>query len=189
MEKVIKKDPKLVSQITELIENGYNPEIISQIILEQNKQQIELQNNINKNNLNNSYYNYNYSNILQTTSNNSNSNSTSNSNSNNNEVFSDSILLSSQALAYRIATLNDIQRISQIINIAYSCEINGSESFRSGITVTEDEIKELIEDTSYKWLLVEVPDGRGVETDGQAIGVCAFTTDGISRKNGEYRYI
>jgi hypothetical protein len=103
----------------------------------------------------------------------------------NNELFSEKILMTSQALAFRSATSEDLKKITQIINSAYKAEIQGDEAFRSGTTVTENDIKEMMEDSVYKWLVVEAPSGRAVESDGQMLGVCAFTTDGISRKNGD----
>lgn len=110
------------------------------------------------------------------------------------ELFSDKILMTSQALAFRSPTDADIPTIVEIINAAYDAEIHGPESFRKGITVKKDEIESMISDGNYKWIVVEAPDGRGIESDGQMLGVCAFTTDGISRKNGihlsnQYEYL
>lgn len=104
-----------------------------------------------------------------------------------NELFSDKILMTSQALAFRSPTLADIPSIVDIINAAYEREVHGPEAFREGITVKKDEIESMMNDGNYKWLVVEAPDGRGIESDGHMLGVCAFSTDGISRKNG-YQY-
>jgi hypothetical protein len=103
-----------------------------------------------------------------------------------NELFSEKILMTSQALAFRSAASDDLKKITQIINSAYKAEIQGEEAFRSGTTVTENEIGEMMADPVYKWIVVEAPSGRAVESDGQMLGVCAFTTDGISRKNGDH---
>ena len=101
------------------------------------------------------------------------------------ELFSEKILMTSQALAFRSAVSDDLKGITQIINAAYKAETQGEEAFRSGATVTESEVKVMMEDPVHKWIVVEAPSGRAVESDGQMLGVCAFTTDGISRKNGD----
>jgi hypothetical protein len=102
----------------------------------------------------------------------------------NTELFSEKILMTSQALAFRRGTPEDAPIISRLINAAYLPEITGVEAFRSGPTVTESQVQKMLEDLIHQWIVVEVPNGRGVESDGQMLGVCAFTTDGISRKNG-----
>jgi len=109
------------------------------------------------------------------------------------EQFPDEILLISQALAYRGATIADADRIVKLLNDAYSDELLGPESFRtsdgtSGVnrSVSSDTVMALLENNSgYNWLLVEAPDGRGVEEDGVILGAACYSTDGVSKKNGE----
>ena len=100
------------------------------------------------------------------------------------ETFPDEILMISQALAYRTATIQDSGAIRNLINLAYQDETCGQESFRIGETITVDIIKSLLEQSDYRWILAEAPDGRGVEDDGMLLGICCYTIDGISRKNG-----
>ncbi len=102
--------------------------------------------------------------------------------SNDNEHFSDKIQIAAQPLAFRNATNTDIRQIIMILKLAYDCEVHGSESFRSAPVISFDSID--LSDQSYTWLVVEVPSGRGIEADGALIGVCCYSTDGISRKNG-----
>jgi hypothetical protein len=103
------------------------------------------------------------------------------------EEFSDKIMIASQALAFRKAVQSDIKQILIILKLAYDSEVYGPESFRSPPAMTLDTIN--LDDDSYKWIVVEVPCGRGIENDGAIIGVCCYSTDGISRKNGIYTFI
>jgi hypothetical protein len=100
------------------------------------------------------------------------------------EIFSDKVIIAAQALAYREADVEDAQRITELINLSYDPEVHGPESFREGPTVLISDVQSLILDSSYHWLVVEAPSGRGIESDGAMLGVCCFTTDGVSRKNG-----
>mmetsp|Transcript_14544 Transcript_14544/g.24152 ORF Transcript_14544/g.24152 Transcript_14544/m.24152 type:complete len:332 (+) Transcript_14544:201-1196(+) len=103
------------------------------------------------------------------------------------EFFSDEIIIASQALAYRDAIDDDVDVIVRIINAAYEKEVVGPEAFREGPgTVSGSEVRELlVGESSYQWVLLEVPCGMNIETDGTVLGVCCYTTDGICRKNGE----
>ena len=102
------------------------------------------------------------------------------------EMFPEEMITISQALAYRRANLDDVSRIFEVLKSSYAAEINGSESFRRDEPVmSSDDILLSIREGSFSWLIVEVPEGRGTRADGSAIAVCAFTTDGISRRNGE----
>jgi len=148
MHAVTKKDPKLVSQITDMIQSGMDSQTIADNLVEQSRREskgvIEVQ-----------------------------------------EVFSDEITVSAQALAFRNATAADIEVIARLINSAYAKEVFGHEAFREGPTITEDTVALMLGDATYYWTLVEAPCGRGVEDDGTVLGVCCFTTDGISKKNGQ----
>jgi hypothetical protein len=100
------------------------------------------------------------------------------------EIFSEEITIASQALAFRDATPEDAGTISRIINDAYQGEVIGDEAFREGPTVSEDLITDMLAIDTYKWTVVEVPCGYGIEEDGTVMGVCCYTTDGVSRRNG-----
>lgn len=101
------------------------------------------------------------------------------------EVFANEIVIIAQALAYREATIDDAPIIVRLLNAAYSAESTGDEAFRQGPAVSIEMIVNLFADSSYKWQVVEAPNGRGVEVDGVMLGVSCFSTDGVSRKNGE----
>lgn len=101
------------------------------------------------------------------------------------EAFPDEIRLIAQALAFRGSeTESDLDSFTDVITAAYSEEVNGVERFRQGEAMSKDYLKNLYEDKSYKWLAVEAPNGQGAEIDGAVLGVCCFSTDGMSRKNG-----
>lgn len=103
------------------------------------------------------------------------------------EIFADEIKVIAQALAYRNAVAEDIPEVMKLLNSAYSPEIEDShaEAFRRGEAVTLESINDLFADPSYTWILVEAPSGRNVELDGVVLGACCYSTDGISRKNGQ----
>ncbi len=94
------------------------------------------------------------------------------------------IQLIAQALAYRSATVDDLDDIHKILNLAYKEEVIGDEAFRIGEAVTKDSIEYHLSDPSYKWLLIETPNGHGMLKDGDILGACCYSTDGVSRKNG-----
>lgn len=100
------------------------------------------------------------------------------------EIFSDQITIASQALAFRDALLEDAAMISRIINDAYHGEVIGDEAFREGPTVSETLISDMLAIDTYHWTVVEAPRGFGIEENGTVLGVCCYTTDGVSRKNG-----
>jgi GNAT superfamily N-acetyltransferase len=100
------------------------------------------------------------------------------------ERFPDEIQIISQALAYRAAELTDAEELWRLLNSAYQPETSGSESFRDGEGVRIAEIVQALRDTSFKWILVEAPSGKGVEADGVILGAACFSTDGLSRRNG-----
>ena len=102
------------------------------------------------------------------------------------ERFPDEIVTISQALAYRRATLDDVASIFEILNTSYAAETVGCESFRMDEpAISSEDIALSISEESLSWLIVEVPEGRGTSADGSIIAMCAFTTDGMSRRNGE----
>lgn len=101
------------------------------------------------------------------------------------EVFPEEIRIVAQALAFRVATPGDIAEIWSVLSASYKPEVTGNESFRSGEVVSLQSIHQIFDDPSYHWLLVESPNGHGFIEDGSILGVCCYSLDGISRKNGE----
>lgn len=100
------------------------------------------------------------------------------------EVFPDAIHIISQAFLYRSATMDDLDELHTLLCGAYRCEVTGDESFRIGEEVTNSSLAELLQDATYKWILVEAPSGKDIERDGVILGATCFSTDGVSRKNG-----
>ena len=100
------------------------------------------------------------------------------------EKFSEELIAVAQALAYRKGTLHDINTIFDLLNMSYISDIEGPEAYRSGCLMSLEAIKDSIETESLNWLLVEVPEGRSTIEDGSVIGLCSYSTDGISRRNG-----
>ncbi len=173
--KINAKDPHLVARIHDLIESGLNPEDIATALTTEDAMKSE------KEELGEIE-------VIER------------------EQFPDEILLMSQALAFREPTMEDIDGIVYVLNDAYTLEIEGAEAFRKynnndnvnnvkkeangktnnkGLVVDENLIKEMMESKEYKFLITEAPDGRGVEEDGTILGVCCYTTDGVSRRNNE----
>ena len=104
------------------------------------------------------------------------------------ERFPDEIRIIAQALAFRhTVAKSDYESILGILSAAYIAEVNGLESFRDGESINKEDLVDLFRDDSYQWIMVECPNGQGVEPDGAIIGVCCFSTNGISRRNGESR--
>ncbi len=101
------------------------------------------------------------------------------------EIFPDEIYQISQAFAYRSACLSDDISIFNLLYKSYSIEIDGDESFRSDEAVSLDTIRSLLNDDTYQWILAELPSGQYVGNDGALIGVCCFSTTGLSRRNGK----
>jgi hypothetical protein len=102
------------------------------------------------------------------------------------ESIPQEVRLIAQALAYRVPTLVDIDEIHRVLQQSYQEEVEGEEAFRIGDTVSKATIESLLSDNSYKWIVVETPNGYGIERDGAILGVCCFSTDGVSRRSGEY---
>lgn len=100
------------------------------------------------------------------------------------ETFPDKIMIISQALAFRTPTIHDIAEIFTVLSSAYKGEIVGSESFRKGTVFTRSDVSDLFEDSTYDWLLVEAPSGRGIINDGSIIACCCYSKDGVSKRNG-----
>jgi N-acetylglutamate synthase-like GNAT family acetyltransferase len=101
------------------------------------------------------------------------------------ESFSDEMVAISQALAYRQASAGDSTAICRLLNQAYAPEVVGSESFRLGDFMSAEDISTSIDEGELNWLIMEVPEGRQTDSDEAIIGICSYSTDGISRRNGE----
>lgn len=96
------------------------------------------------------------------------------------------IKLIAQALAYRRADPGDLDELYKLLNQGYKEEIQGGEAFRiDKEAVSKETVEQHLQDSSFKWLLVEAPQGHGIERDGALLGACCFSTDGISRRNGK----
>lgn len=102
------------------------------------------------------------------------------------ETFADEIKIIAQALAFRVACEDDIPAITNLLRQAYLVETDGSESFRTGDSFSTESVIALYSDPSYRWLIVEAPNGQGVEVDGVMLGICCYSMDGVSRRNGKY---
>jgi len=159
MNEISARDPGLINQVTSLIEKGLTPIDIAKTLISDNEKRELLKTG----------------DIYDS-----------------DEEFPDEIRLIAQALCYRNGTIDDIDDIKKLLNNAYKYELlnnsNGKykEGFRidkEGITI--DLITQLFEQSSYKWLIVEAPNGHNIENDGVMLGACCYSTDGISRKNGE----
>ena len=102
------------------------------------------------------------------------------------EEFPDEIKIISQALAFRKAEPEDLMGIMRLLNAAYGVETGeGKEAFRTGDPMSVEVVIRLFDDKSFEWLVVEAPNGQEVLQDGTILGVCVYSTDGVSRKNGE----
>jgi hypothetical protein len=102
------------------------------------------------------------------------------------ETIPEEIKVISQALAYREALPEDLTDIYNILNQAYREEVEGEEAFRLAPVITKESVEQyLIHDKSYHWLVIETPNGYNVESDGAIIGVCCYSSDGISKRNGK----
>jgi uncharacterized protein YoaH (UPF0181 family) len=100
------------------------------------------------------------------------------------EEFASEIKTVSQAFAFRRGNEHDIPEIFNLLNSAYQCEVKGDEKFRAGEAMTMESVMDLFSDETYRWLVMEAPNGFEDETDGLMLGVSCFTTDGVSRRNG-----
>lgn len=111
------------------------------------------------------------------------------------ERFPDEIELISQALAFRTPSEGDTLDIYKLICEAYKDEFIGDEAFLENVDCKPEDkhkilsfntLSQLLQASSnYNWLVMECPNGRGVVDDGTMIGVCCFSTNGVSRKNGK----
>lgn len=153
----IKKDPKIVAKVMELVESGLGPEQIAARLLEDKEAELleEEEGPVNER-----------------------------------EKFPDAIKMIAQALCFRVGTINDIDDIAKVLNAAYNFEINNTfdkkEAFRSAEdAVSIHDIADLFDSSSYRWLLVEAPNGHGIEVDGVLLGVVCYSVDGVSKKNGK----
>lgn len=102
------------------------------------------------------------------------------------ELFPNEIRIIAQALAFRTVENDaDFDNLLDVLSIAYSAEVIGAENFREGEAISREYLMNLYADKSYQWLIIECPNGQGVEADGAILGASCFSTTGISRKNGE----
>ena len=102
------------------------------------------------------------------------------------ETFPEEMVAMSQALAYRPADISDANIIKILLNKSYAPEVEGPESFRAaGDVISKEEIETSITENALTWIVVEVPEGRDTTDDGNIIAVCCYTSDGVSRRNGE----
>lgn len=158
MNEISNRDPALVSQVTNLIEKGYTSSDIAKTLISDNERRELI--------VTGDIYD-------------------------SDEEFPDEIRLIAQALCFRNGTIDDINDIKKLLNNAYKYELklNNNDKYKEGFrkeeeAITMDTITQLFEQ-SYKWLIVEAPNGHNIENDGVMLGVCCYSTDGISRKNGE----
>lgn len=100
------------------------------------------------------------------------------------EVFPDEVLIISQALAYRDATVDDVSELHKLLSAAYSPEVAGSEAFRTGDAVGIASVQDSFRSGSFRWLVVEAPSGKGIELDGVILGAVCYSVDGVARKDG-----
>lgn len=100
------------------------------------------------------------------------------------EDFPDEIKVIAQALAFRWGNREDFPTIWKLLQISYHPEVEGPEAFRNAMAMELEVIKDVFVDSSYQWLIVEAPNGQEIEEDGIILGVCCFSTDGTSKKNG-----
>lgn len=101
------------------------------------------------------------------------------------KLVPDEAFVVSQALAFRPAEAADAKAIAGLLAAGYAAEHTGKEAFRrQGGDATADDVSELLAGGAYEWLLCEAANGRGVEQDGALLGLCAYGTGGVSRRNG-----
>jgi hypothetical protein len=77
-------------------------------------------------------------------------------------------------------------------NLEIKNTVENKEAFRSADNddaVSIHDIADLFDDSSYRWLLVEAPSGHGIEVDGILLGVVCYSVDGVSKKNGKNSFI
>ena len=102
------------------------------------------------------------------------------------EAFPREIRLIAQALAFTSdVTEADSSRVHSVLSASYVAECGGTEAFRGGPALMRATVEALVADPCYRWVLVEAPNGHRAEEDGALLGACCYTTDGVSRKNGE----
>ena len=108
------------------------------------------------------------------------------------EHFSDEIRLISQAFSFRKPNNDDKMMIYKLICDGYHDEISHvhEESFRDGQIISFELFDDMFQENScYQWIIMECPCGKDVLEDGSIIGVCCFSTDGLSRKNGDTKML
>lgn len=103
------------------------------------------------------------------------------------EAFPSEIKLIARALAYRSGTLEDRQKLFDLLKRAYRVELEGEEAFRLGIdAVSEDNVEYYLSQEEYQWIVIEAPAGQTTEPEGTILGACCYSTDGQYRLKGEF---
>lgn len=101
------------------------------------------------------------------------------------ESFPQEIRLIARALAYRAATVDDLDSLETLLNKAYKAEIEGSEAFRcDSQPVNKDTISYYLSEPTYQWLVIEAPAGQTTEPEGTILGACCYSTDGHYKIKG-----
>ena len=101
------------------------------------------------------------------------------------EKFSTEIEFLAQPFAFRVPQYLDLNEIHSLLSDAYKDETIGKEAFRSSVAIYREMIESLFDDKTFQWIIMEAPSGKSLTEDGAIIGVACFSTDGVSRKNGE----
>lgn len=103
------------------------------------------------------------------------------------EPIPDNIRIIAQAFACRPAGAKDLEELFSLLSGAYASESSGEEAFLepSSSSVSREIVLQYISDESYQFLVFEIPKGFGIEKDGMIIAACCFSTDGVSRRNGQ----
>lgn len=101
------------------------------------------------------------------------------------ESFPQEIRLIARALAYRQASLEDLEQLEALLNKAYKVELEGTEAFRGDQqAVSTESITYHLTEASYQWLVIEAPAGQTAEPEGTILGACCYSTDGNYRMKG-----
>lgn len=101
------------------------------------------------------------------------------------ESFPQEIRLIARALAYRQASLEDLEQLEVLLNKAYKAELEGTEAFRGDQqAVSTESITYHLTEASYQWLVIEAPAGQTAEPEGTILGACCYSTDGNYRMKG-----
>ncbi len=98
----------------------------------------------------------------------------------------DEIKVISQSIAFSEAGSGDVKEVTNILNLAYNKSehrsSNPHEGFRTGDVIDDDTVKAMIEDENVTLIVGEVPDGRGVISDGTMLCCAAFSSGPLAAK-------